>query len=311
MGGQSARLVDARAVRALVRRQHGVIARTQLLGLGVSRRAIEHRIKRGRLHRVRRGVYAVGRRELTRDGRWVAAILSVGRGAVLSHESAAALWSIEDREGLITISLPSPKQSRSGGLRVHSVRIASADLRTRRGIPLTSPARTLIDLATTASRERLEHALNAADRSDLTDPERLRKELAEQAGLRGTPALRAILDERTFVLTASGLERRFLPLASRAGLPRPETAVWIAGYEVDFHWPDLGLVVETDGLRYHRTPSQLERDSRRDQAHAAMGLRTLRFSHSQVRYDPESVVSALAEVAEMLRSSPGWERAKR
>ena len=187
-------------------------------------------------------------------------------------------------------------------MKVHRVELLPEDLRKHRGIPLTSPARTLIDLATTASRERLEHAINAADRSNLTDPERLRAAVAERPGLRGAPALRKILDRQTFVYTASGLERRFVPLARRAGLPKPVTGVWIEGYEVDFHWPSLGLVVETDSLRYHRTPSQLERDSRRDQAHAAVGLRTLRFTHSQLRYDPQSVVSALREVAEMLRS---------
>jgi len=182
------------------------------------------------------------------------------------------------------------------------VRLGGNDLRTRWGIPVTSPARTLIDLAKSASRDRLEHAINAADRADLVDPERLRSELDARPGLRGVPALRRILDERTFVYTASGLERRFLPLARRAGLQKPVTRAWIEGYEVDFFWPDLSLVVETDSLRFHRTPSQLERDSRRDQAHAAIGLRALRFSHSQLRYDPESVVAALRKVAALARA---------
>jgi very-short-patch-repair endonuclease len=115
--------------------------------------------------------------------------------------------------------------------------------------------------------------------------------------------LRTVLDQRTFVLTDSELERLFLPIARGAGLPRPVTGRHLNGFEVDFFWPDLGLVVETDGLRYHRTPAQQSRDRRRDQAHAAAGLTPLRFTHAQVRYEPGYVREVLTSVARHLISS--------
>lgn len=300
MGGQRSRGRNSGAW-GLARRQHGVIARAQLLELGFSAHAIDHRLSIGRLRAVRRGIYAVGRPDLTREGLWVAAVLSCGEGAVLSHESAAALWGLESRERVITISIPSPRQLRRKDVRVHRVELLPQDRRTRRGIPLTSPARTLIDLAKTASRERLERAVNAADRSDLIDPERLRAAVAERPGLRGAPALRELLDLRTFTLTDSELERRFLPLARRAGLPLPETGTMLNGFKVDFFWREAGLVVETDGLRYHRTVAQQQRDRLRDQAHAAAGLTPLRFTHAQVVHDPESVLETLSAVARGLR----------
>lgn len=300
MGGATPHSSKGRAVRGLAREQHGAIARRQLLEIGYSPRAIEHRLTTGKLFAVRRGVYAVGRRELTREGRWMAAILRAGRGAVLSHQSAAALWRLADREDEITITIPSGRDCNDRTLWVHRARLPSADVRTRWRIPLTSPARTLLDLAHWASEDQLEHLINAADRADLIDPERLRDYVDGCSRMRGIPALRFVLDKSTFRYTASALERRFLPLARRAGLPVPETSVWIEGYEVDFLWPDLGLIVETDGLRYHRTTFQLERDSRRDQAHAAAGYRTLRFGHSQIQYNPDSVVGALRDVARLL-----------
>ena len=239
----------------------------------------------------------------------MAAVLRGGPGAVLSHESAAALWRIEDRQGLITISLPSPRTCSDPSLVAHSVGLEPSDLSRRWGIPVTSPARTLIDLAASLGTgrplpgrgaARLEAAVSAADRLGLIDTERLRDEVESRPGLRGVPSLRGLLDRRTFHLTDSELERRFLPLARRAGLAAPETQVEVGGYRVDFLWREFGLVVETDGLTYHRTASQQERDARRDQAHAAVGLQTLRFSHSQVTHDPGSVVTALAKVAGIL-----------
>ncbi len=139
--------------------------------------------------------------------------------------------------------------------------------------------------------------INEADKYNLTNPPRLRRELKERVGERGVAVLRRILDRRTFRLTKEELERRFLPLASRAGLPTPLTGQIVNKFEVDFYWPDLGLVVETDGLRYHRTPAEQARDRLRDQAHTAAGLTPLRFTHEQVRYEPEYVQRILAQTA--------------
>jgi very-short-patch-repair endonuclease len=139
--------------------------------------------------------------------------------------------------------------------------------------------------------------INEADKHDLIHPPELRKALEARVGEPGAARLREILDRRTFRLTKEELERRFLPLARKAGLPVPLTGQWVNEFEVDFYWPDLGLVVETDGLRYHRTPAEQARDRLRDQVHTAAGLTQLRFTHEQVRYEPDHVVRVLAATA--------------
>ena len=174
---------------------------------------------------------------------------------------------------------------------------------TEHGIPVTTPVQTLIDLALRLDRRALERAVNEADKYDLVHPPQLRAALEERVGEPGVARLRHILDRRTFRLTKAELERRFLPLAAKAGLPVPLTGQWINGFEVDFHWPDLGFVVETDGLRYHRTPAEQARDRLRDQTHTAAGLTQLRFTHEQVRYEPEYVVRILAQTASRLAIS--------
>jgi len=134
----------------------------------------------------------------------------------------------------------------------------------------------------------------------LTHPPQLREALRARAGDRGVAKLRHILDRRTFRLAKEELERRFLLLAAKAGLPIPLIGQFVNEFEVDFYWPDLGLVVETDGLRYHRTPAEQARDRLRDQTHTAAGLTPLRFTHEQVRYEPDHVLSVLATTARML-----------
>jgi very-short-patch-repair endonuclease len=165
------------------------------------------------------------------------------------------------------------------------------------GIPVTTPIQTLIDLSLRLDRRGVERAINEADKYDLAHPPELREVLDERVGEPGVAQLRQVLDRRTFRLTKGELERRFLPLARKAGLPVPLTGQWVNGFEVDFHWPDLGLVVETDGLRYHRTPAEQARDRLRDQAHTAAGLTELRFTHEQVRYEPDYVRRILAQTA--------------
>ena len=146
------------------------------------------------------------------------------------------------------------------GIRVHRVVALEGHVRTRDGIPVTSPARTLLNQATVLSARQLEADVNAADIHGLITPGRLGRALADFVGQPGVVALRALIDRHTFRLTRSELERMFLPIAGRAGLSTPETRHSVNGFEVDFFWPDLGLVVETDGLRYHRTPAQQARD---------------------------------------------------
>jgi very-short-patch-repair endonuclease len=294
----------------LARRQHGVVTRAQLLDLGFTRDAIKHRVAKGRLHPVWRGTYAVGRPELTRHGRWMGAVLSCGPDAVLSHLSAAALWAIRVQRAprqrplagsAVDVSVPPDVYRRRRGIRLHrrSFR-CSSDVTRRDGIPVTSPPVTLIDLGTVLGPEQLEAAVNEADKLGLIDPEALREALDDHRGLDGVAALRKVLDRRTFTLTDSELERRFLRLVRRAGLPPPRTRERVNGFRVDFFWPEPGLVVETDGLRYHRTPAQQAKDRVRDQAHIAAGLTPLRFTHAQVRFEPRQVAELLTAVARRL-----------
>ena len=230
----------------------------------------------------------------------MAAVLACGDGAVLSHSSAAALWQIGfEQRNVIELSLPSPFQKRHPGLRIHrrpSLNL-QRDLTREYGIPCTTPIQTLIDMTLRLDRPELERMINEADKYNLTNPPQLRKALDARPGEPGVAKLRQILDRRTFRLTKEELERRFLPLARKAGLPVPLTGRIVNEFEVDFYWPDLGLVVETDGLRYHRTPAEQARDRLRDQAHTAAGLTQLRFTHEQVRYEPDYVVRILAQTA--------------
>ena len=288
----------------IARRQHGVVARRQLIGLGLHPQAIKHRLAIGRLHRTAwRGVYAVGRPGLTRRGVLMGAVLASGAGAALSHGAAAGLWRMgRVRSATIDVSVPAHRHPRG-------LRGVTAHRRAQLGpevvgevdrIPVTTPVFTLIDLATVASIDQLTRAVNDADKLGLVDPESLRSALERRVGLPGTAILRRLLDRHTFDLTDSELERRFLELVDRLGLPKPRTQQWVNGHRVDFFWPDLGLVVETDGLRYHRTAAQQTADRRRDQAHVAAGLTSLRFSRAQVAFDPRQVESTLLRVASRL-----------
>jgi very-short-patch-repair endonuclease len=299
MGGKIDQRV--RALWALARRQHWTVARWQLIDLGFSKHWIDHRIAVGRLHPLHRGVYAVGRPHVTPYGQWMAAVLACGPKAVLSHDSAAALWEIRPALSGLEVSVVTGAKRRPAGITVHRrPALRRGEVTTYRGIPVTSPTRTLIDIAARLDREPLEAAINEADKLDLCDPESLRSALDDAKGQPGVRVLRTVLDRRTFTLTDSELERRFLRIVRDLGLPKPETGVRVNEFKVDFHWPELGLVVETDGLRFHRTPAQQARDRIRDQRHTAAGLTPLRFTRAQVRFEPSYVGDTLAAVVRRL-----------
>jgi very-short-patch-repair endonuclease len=253
-----------------------------------------------------RGVYAVGRPQVSRFGRWMAAVLSCGPDAVLSHETAAALWEIRPSKDLsIHLSLPRAQYPRRGNVFVHRRSLAENDVGERHGLPVTTPICTLIDMAVRLDRDPLEAAINEADKLNLVGPDSLRSAI-DQVGRRpGVGVLREVLDYRTFTLTQSQLERIMLPIARRAGLDKPETSIWVHGFLVDFFWRQLGLVAETDGLRYHRTPQQQARDRFRDQSLTAMGLTVLRFTRAQVRYEPDYVEMRLRQIRERGRGGSG------
>lgn len=178
--------------------------------------------------------------------------------------------------------------------------LTRAHIRRHQKIPVTSPLWTLVDLATELDRPRLERAIAQADALGLIREPALRAGIDTIGPRPGVKWLRTVLDRRTFRLTRSELERLFIPLAAAVGLPVPETGAIVNGYEVDFHWPALRLVVETDGLTYHRTTGQQAKDRVRDQRHAAAGLANLRFTHEQVAFEPDHVRDILGAVARRL-----------
>jgi very-short-patch-repair endonuclease/predicted transcriptional regulator of viral defense system len=295
---------DTRSKQAweLAARQHGIVTRKQLLALGFSSKAIEHRIRRGRLFPVSQGVYAVGWPALSRKRRWMAAVLAGGEGAALSHRSAAALWEIGSEDTRrIDISVRRRCELRRPGVRFHGRPTVSAEeIVSRDDIPVTAPVQTLVDLATELDLLPLERAVNDADKRGLVDPEALREELARFSGEPGVGPLRVLLDKLFFRLSDSDLEIYFRRIVKSAKLLMPLSKQRVNNFEVDFFWPEFGLVVETDGLRYHRTPSAQTRDARRDRAHIMAGMTPLRFTHYEVRYEPRRVRTSLTKTIDML-----------
>jgi very-short-patch-repair endonuclease len=261
-------------VAAVAARQHGVVTTRQLRDAGLSPDAIKRRAASGRLHRVFRGVYAVGHAGLSDEGRWMAAVLACGRGALLSHRSAAELWGLlEPSRGVVQVSVPTPGGRRARpGLRVH--RAASLDARARtahRGIPVTAPARTLADLGGSVPPWEYRQAVR-------------------EAAFRG---LAADDQEDEVAATRSELELGFLRLCRRHRLPEPEVNVRLGPFTVDFLWRSRRLVVETDGYRAHRGRQAFEDDRERDNELAALGYQVVRFTHRKLVEDPEGAVSVL------------------
>jgi hypothetical protein len=201
MGAKTHHSQNSVEVWRLVRRQHGVITRDQLLGLGFSSKAIRHRVAIGRLHPLRRGVYAVGRSDVSDKGRWMAAVLACGEGAALSHSSAAALWRIgEELRDLVEVSLPSLSRRHRPGIWIYRRPAIDLerDVTREHGIPSTTPVQTLIDMSLRLDRSGVERMINEADKYNVVHPPQLREALEGRLGERGVAQLRQILDRRTF-----------------------------------------------------------------------------------------------------------------
>jgi hypothetical protein len=288
--------LDAR-IAALAAGQHGVVSRGQLSTLGVRPRAVSHRITAGRLHVIHRGVYAVGHPVLGPRGHWMAAVLAGGAGAVLSHAAAGALWGLRASAARrIDVTVPRTGQRTRPGLRIHRPRTLRPDeVTTHYGIPVTTPARTILDLAGTLQRRPLERLLDQAENSRVTDVPSLVALARAHPGHRGANRLIAALDTHTpgTTITRSELEERFLALCRAHGFPTPLVNERVNGFEVDFAFREARLLVETDGWTWHRTRAAFESDRRRDSAHTRAGYRTLRFTHRQLTQEPWSVAATL------------------
>jgi very-short-patch-repair endonuclease len=288
------------------RSQHDVIAHWQLRMLGYTHDAIRHRLRTGRLFVLWRGVYAVGRPTVTPHGRWKAATLACGPGSALDGESALALWDVRSSEGKeIEVAVPGDGGRRHAGISARRVQGLVEQVAEVDGIPVLSLPPLFVQLAGRVKPGALEAALNEADKKDLIHVEQLRREIEALRGRRGVAALRRVIDRATFRYTDSELERAMRPIYRAARLGEPETQVRVNGKLVDFYWPELNFVIETDGGRFHRTAFQQANDRRRDQAHTLANTAFLRFTHGQIRYERTYVKWAVTKKAGDLRASSG------
>jgi very-short-patch-repair endonuclease len=295
MGGQSA---PDRAIARLAAWQGGVVSFEQLLGLGLTPRAVDHRLEYGRLHPLHRGVYAVGHRSVRAEGRHWAAVLALGDGAFLSHHSAADAHGIRGNDSpLIHVSVRGRGgRKRRAGIRVHRPHALPDDeVTTLHRLPITTPARTILDLAGAGLRSKaLETALDLAEQQKLIDFAELHELLARYPRRPGTHPLKAQLDRyRGPADVRSHLERLIYELCDAEHLPRPLVNTVIEGRVRDFYWPHCRLVVEADSYRWHRSPSALNDDRERDVELTLAGYRTLRFTYEQVTRRRAYVVRAL------------------
>jgi predicted transcriptional regulator of viral defense system len=288
MGGKPAKDLQ---IAALADAQHGVVSRSQLLNAGLTAREIDRRLEARRLRPIHRGVYAVGHRALRAEGRWMAATLAVG--GVLSHASAADAWDLrQSNAAVIDVTVRGDGgRERRKGLRVHrSTTLGAREITTNRGIPITTPARTIIDLAHRLRPRELEHVVDLADQRGLVDFDDLRP--AHPA------AFKALLRDYDPPKTRSEQERRFLALCDDHDIELPESNAIVEGVEVDFLWRDRRLIVEVDGYRYHRSPHRFESDREKDVHLTTRGWHVLRFTWRQVTRRAGWVAAAIGGMPE-------------
>ena len=282
----------------LARRQHGVVGRSQLRELGLSDDAINRRKRLGRLHPLHVGVFAVGHEVLSREGRWMAAVLACGEGAVLSHWSAAALWGIRGNRDSIHITSPSKTKSR-GAIRRHFTLLAPDELTVEDRIPVTTVPRTIFDLAAVASPQTVESALRQCEYLRLYDSLSLWDLLDRYPGHRGIRAVRTALARlgETTGVPRSVFEERFLAFLDRYDLPRPNLNVWLQingrSIQVDCLWPDLKVIVELDSWSAHGTRAAFRDDKARDRALRVAGYSTTRIAWSQLDDEPAQIAADL------------------
>jgi hypothetical protein len=297
--------IDLPQLGRLASRQWGVVTRDQLAALGLGANGLARWIRAGRLIRIYRGVYALGHDRLRREGRWLAAVMACGPGAALSHRDAAALWELrQSSSALIDVSVASRNGRKRPGIRVHrSGRLPPTEVTVREGIPVTTVARTLLDLADVLDRQALKRAITQAEYLNRFDLTALNAVVQNNPGRRGAKLLEAATGRRH--RTRSGLELRFLGLLERHGVEEPDSGVWIEGYEADFMWPDAGLIVELDGAAAHSTRAAFSADRLRDRRLWTAGFRTMRLTDDAL--DDEAAV--LDDLAQAGVSIPSRSRA--
>jgi hypothetical protein len=302
MSGEVRQESEDRAIGRVAEGHHGVITRAQLSELGLSRDAIDYRLEVGRLRPMYRGVYAlVGPRLLTQYGRWIAAVLACGPGAVLSYLAAAALWRIR-RGSRLEVTVTRGRKERRG-IQLHWANLPDDEVTTHHGIPTTTVPRTLLDISAVVQRHEFRSALRQAEQFGLTDSLWLGDLMERYPRKPGIATVRAVVEEaqRGLTITRSDLEELFLAFLIDAGLPLPNTNVLIEGSEVDCAWPDHHLIVELDSRTFHDTRDAFELDRIRDRRLEAAGWRVIRVTWRQLHDSPEELE---ADLRRLLGLSP-------
>jgi very-short-patch-repair endonuclease len=298
IGAQLTTEILEREVEALARRQHGVVGRAQLLALGMGRRAIARRLEQRRLHEVHRGVYVLGVRRISRKGRWMAAVLACGEDALLSHRLAARLWRLMlSASERIDVMRPGARVVRDG-IVSHRGFVPDDERTVIDGIPVTSPFRTIFDLAAVAPIREVERAWHEAEVRGLRDRVSLPVLLERYPGRRGTRNLQALLESPEPIgFTRNDFEEAFLALIDAYGLPRPrmnaDLSVRGRFFQVDALWEREKVAVELDSRSVHGTRKRFESDRQRDRILVAEGWKTFRITWRALQQEPEEVIADL------------------
>jgi hypothetical protein len=276
----------------MANRQHGIVSIRQLRGpLGYSESAMEREVASGHLHRLYRGVYAVGHTRISLYGRCLAAVLACGPGALLSHTSAAWLWGISTLEPLpFHVTAPGRRRSRRPIVLHHARALLGGDRALVEVVPVTSLPRTFLDNAAIVRDGRLERMLERAEELGLLDLGPIDELLARTPGHPGHGRMRRAVElYRPTSFTRSGVERRFLALVKEAGLPQPRTCFVEHGFELDAYWPEERFAVELDTYETHRTNAAFERDRLRHEDLKLVGIEMIRVTDRRLKNESEDV----------------------
>jgi hypothetical protein len=286
-----------RRLAGLAGRQHGVVGRWQLVELGFGDDAIKLRLRAGRLHPLHRDAYAVGHPVISKRGRWLAAVLALGPGAMLSHRSAAALWGLARDQRKVHVTAPGGRQDLPGrsGIKVHRCKFFPDERTLRAGIPVSTVARTIFDLAERSVPYELKSAWDEADRMHLLRIPEVAVVYERGRGRRARTRVRPFLqaEQRHIESTASPLEDRFAAFVIAYRLPPPQTNVLLEGDEVDALWPDARLIVELDSWEFHAHRAAFEKDRDRDTDHLLAGYRTIRVTHRRLSEEPDRLAAQI------------------
>jgi very-short-patch-repair endonuclease len=296
-------------IAAIASRQHGRVSRRQLRAAGIGDGAIARLLARGALLREHPGVFAVGHNAPMPLGAEAAALLACADGTVLSHLTAAALWGLKTPPPTrVEVLIGGRETARPPGVRVHrTVQLPAQDIRIKQLLPLTSPARTLLDVADGLTPRELERALDEALVGRIVRASQIAAVLARARGRRGAVRIQKLIETSTgTTVTRSQAEERFLALVRAADLPQPDVNCRTRGFEVDFLWREPAVVVEVDGYRFHSSRAAFERDSAKAAKLTAGGLHVMRVTWLQTESDSYGVVARLAQALARERPSrPG------